>query len=125
MYQAIEERHSFDRIVETSVLFDKDYRKMNCSQSNQERLKHRLILCTAWEIAIADNQIDSSELYLHNRMADKLGISRKEVKEIRRAINLQHEQELMTEVIDYKASKTKSLMSIREQYRLQPAADSL
>ena len=84
------------------------------------------LLCTAWEIAVADGKIDWSELHLHNRMADKLGISRDEVKEIRRAINLKHQQELwqVTEALEPNGSKIK-LLSVREQYRLQPAADNL
>ncbi|HAA27430.1 MAG TPA: hypothetical protein DCE56_06775 [Cyanobacteria bacterium UBA8553] len=85
------------------------------------------MLCTAWEIAIADGKIEDSELQLHNRMADKLGISRDEVKEIRRALNLKHEQELweVAEVLESNGSKTKLLKSVREQYRLQPAAHIL
>ncbi|MCU0543458.1 MAG: TerB family tellurite resistance protein [Oscillatoriaceae cyanobacterium Prado104] len=124
--KAIEQRQDFDEIMQTSILFDEEHRKKTCSQSNKERLKHRLILCTAWEIAIADGKIDWSELALHNRMADKLGISRDEVKEIRRAINLKHEQELwqVMEALEPNDSKTK-LLSVREQYRLQPAADYL
>ncbi|MEG4284045.1 TerB family tellurite resistance protein [Microcoleus sp. A006_D1] len=123
--KAIEQRQNFDEIMKTSILFDEEHRKKSCSQSNKERLKHRLILCTAWEIAVADGKIDLSELYLHNRMADKLGISRDEVKEIRRAINLKHQQELwLTEALEPNGSKTK-LLSVREQYRLQPAADNL
>ncbi len=123
--KAIEQRDSFDEIMKKSILFDEEHREKSCSQSNKERLKHRLILCTAWEIAVADGKIDLSELALHNRMADKLGISREEVKEIRRAINLKHQQELwLTEALEPNGSKTK-LLSVREQYRLQTAADYL
>ncbi|XWK86568.1 MAG: TerB family tellurite resistance protein [Phormidium sp.] len=109
--------------MQTSILFDDEHRKKTCSQSDNERLKHRLMLCAAWEIAIADGRIDSSELLLHNRMADKLGISREEVKEIRRVINLKHEDklEVMTEVSEANGSKTKLLKNVRELYRLQPA----
>ncbi|MEG5035995.1 hypothetical protein [Microcoleus sp. AT3-D2] len=48
------------------------------------------------------------------------------MKEIRRAINLKHEQELwqVTEALEPNGSKTK-LLSVREQYRLQPAAENL
>ena len=123
--KAIEQRHSFDKIMETSIPFDEEHRKKSCSLSKKERLKHRLILCTAWEIAVADGKIDRSELDLHNRMADKLGIAREEVKEIRRAINLKHQQELwLTEALEPNGSKT-NLLSVREQYRLQPAGDYL
>lgn len=125
--KAIKERQTFDHILKTSMIFDEEYRQKNCSQSDSERLKHRLTLCTAWEIAIADGKIDFSELYLHNRMADKLGISRDEVKEIRRVINLKHDQELLqvTEVLQPNGSKTRLFNSVREQYRLRGATDNL
>lgn len=120
--KAIDKRQSFDEIMRTSILFDDEHRKKTCSQSDNERLKHRLMLCAAWEIAIADGRIDSSELLLHNRIADKLGISREEVKEIRRVMNLKHEDklEVMTEVSQANGSKTKVLKNVRELYRLQP-----
>lgn len=125
--QAIKERQKFDDIMHTSMIFDDEHRKNTCSQSDNERLKHRLILCTAWEIAIADGKIEPPELHLHNRMADQLGVSREEVKEIRRSINLKHEQELwqVAEVSQPNSGKTKLLRSVREQYLLQPAADNL
>lgn len=127
VWKAIEERKTFDEIMQTSILFDNKHREKNCSQSSDERLKHRLMLCAAWEIAIADGKIEGSELQLHNRMADKLGISRDEVKEIRRALNLKHERELweVAEVIESNGSKTKLLRSVHQQYRLQPAIDNL
>jgi len=87
VYKARDKRQSFDEIMQAGIPFDQEHREKNCSQSNDERLKHCLILCAAWTIAIADRVIDSSELFLHNRMADKLGISREEVKEIRRMLN--------------------------------------
>ncbi|MBD1892947.1 TerB family tellurite resistance protein [Coleofasciculus sp. FACHB-SPT9] len=127
IWKAIKERQTFDEIMRTSILFDDEHRKKTCSQSNNERLKHRLLLCTAWEMAIADDKIEWSELQLHNRMADKLGISRDEVKEIRRVVNLKHERELwqVAEELKQNGSKTKILKSVREQYYLQPAADNL
>jgi tellurite resistance protein len=127
IWKAIKQRQSFDEIMRTSILFDDEHRKKNCSQSDEERLKHRLLLCTAWEIAIADGKIEGSELQLHNRMADKLGISRDKVKEIRRVLNLKHERELwqVGEELKPNGSKTKILKSVREQYYLQPAADNL
>ncbi|MFB2839503.1 TerB family tellurite resistance protein [Floridanema evergladense] len=87
VYKARDKHQSFDEIMQAGIPFDQEYREKNCSQSDDERLKHCLILCAAWTIAIADRVIDSSELFLHNRMADKLGISREEVKEIRRMLN--------------------------------------
>ena len=55
--------------------------------------------------------------------SDKLGISRDEVKEIRRVINLKDEDklEVMTEVSQANGSKNKVLKNVRELYRLQPA----
>jgi tellurite resistance protein len=125
--KAIEEKQTFEEIIKTSILFDEKHRDKTCSQSPDERLKHRLLLCTAWEIAVADGRIDWSELELHNIMADKLGISREEVKEIRRVINLKHDQELLlvTDVLKPNGYHSKSLRSVREQYRLPPSADNL
>jgi tellurite resistance protein len=126
--EAIKERQTFDEVLtQERTLFDDKHRKKTCSQSDNERLKHRLLLCAAWEIAIADGKIEGSELQLHNRMADKLGISRDEVKEIRRVLNLKHERELLqvAEELKPNGSKTKILKSVREQYYLQPAADNL
>ncbi|MBD2198510.1 MULTISPECIES: tellurite resistance TerB family protein [Calothrix] len=127
VWKAIKERKTFDQIIQTSILFDNEHREKTCSQSNNERLKHRLMLCAAWEIAISDGKIEVSELQLHNRMADKLGISREEVQEIRRVINLKHKGELLqvTEVLQPTGSKTKLLRGVREQYRLRPAPDDL
>ncbi|MBW4426584.1 MAG: hypothetical protein KME50_19555 [Nostoc desertorum CM1-VF14] len=84
-------------------------------------------MCAAWQIAIADGKIQGSELQLHNRMADKLGIYRDEVKEIRRVFNLKHEGELweVIEVLEPNGSKTKLLRDVREQYRLRPDAENL
>lgn len=60
-------------------------------------------------------------------MADKLGISRSEVQEIRRVINLSLEEELreVVEVIQPDGSKANLLRSVREQYRLPPAFDDI
>jgi uncharacterized tellurite resistance protein B-like protein len=126
--EAIKKRQTVDEIfMQTNILFDDEHREKTCSQSDNERLKHRLLLCAAWEIALADGKIEGSELQLHNRMADKLGISRDEVKEIRRVLNLKHERELLqvAEELKPNGSKTKILKSVREQYYLQPAADNL
>ncbi|MGB3206331.1 MAG: TerB family tellurite resistance protein [Crinalium sp.] len=127
VWKAIKKRQSFDEIIQTRILFDDEHREKTCSQSDNERLKHRLILCTAWEIAIADGRIEQSELQLHNRMADKLGISRKEVQEIRRLINLKYDKELLVVVkaLEPRGLNTKLLKSVREQYLLQPAIDNL
>lgn len=125
--KAIKERQSIDEVMRTGIPYDEEHRSKNSSQSNNERLKHRLILCMAWEIAIADGKIDWSELQLHNRMADKLGISREEVKEIRRIINLKHEEDLWQEVelLQPNYVKTKLLKKVRELYLLEPNAEAL
>ncbi|MHC5726269.1 MAG: hypothetical protein ACYTXY_19480, partial [Nostoc sp.] len=127
VWKAMKEGKTFDQIIETSILFENEDRKNTCSQSDYERLKHRLMLCAAWEIAIADGKIQASELQLHNRMAEKLCISSDEVKEIRRVLNLKHQGELLevAEVLEPNGSTTKLLKSVREQYRLQPSADNL
>ena len=81
------------------------------------------MLSVAWEIAIADGKIEFSELKLHNCMADKLGISREEVKEIRRVINLKHHQDILVseEIIEANVSNQKLLMPVREVYLLKAA----
>jgi tellurite resistance protein len=123
--KTITQRQSFNDVIRTSILFDEENRDKTCNQSNNERLKHRLMLCVAWEIAIADGKIEFSELQLHNRMADKLGISREEVQEIRRVINLKHQKELSvtSEVLAPHISNRNSLMPIREVYSLKAAND--
>ncbi|WP_427160145.1 TerB family tellurite resistance protein [Aliinostoc sp. HNIBRCY26] len=126
VWKAVKERKTFDQIIETSILFDNEHREKTCRQSDKERLKHRLMLCAAWEIAIADGEIQESELQLHDRMANKLGISYDEVKEIRWVFNLKHKGELweVIEVLEPNGSKTKLLRDVREQYRRRPAADN-
>ncbi|MCY7334773.1 MAG: TerB family tellurite resistance protein [Chamaesiphon sp.] len=120
VWEAVKKQQTFDEVMETGSTFENIDRQNTCKQSSAERIKHRLILCTAWDIAIADAKIYSSALYLHNRMADKLGISRDEVKEIRRAINLKYDGDLwaVKEALEPNASEAK-LLSVREQYRLQ------
>ena len=125
IWKSIEKQQTFDQIMKASILFDDEHREKNCNQSKSEQIKHRLILCMAWEIAIADDKIYPSELYLHNRMADKLGISHEEVKEIRRVITLKHDRDLQqfTEILN-NDSKV-NVFSVREQYLLQPGSDNL
>ena len=85
--KVIHQRQSFEDIIRSSILFDEEHRDKTCRQSDNERVKHRLMLCVAWQIAIADGKAEFSELELHNRMAYKLGVSWDEVQEIRRVIN--------------------------------------
>jgi tellurite resistance protein len=85
--KVIHQRQSFEDIIRSSILFDEEHRDKTCRQSDNERVKHRLMLCVAWQIAIADGKAEFSELELHNRMAYKLGVSLEEVQEIRRVIN--------------------------------------
>ncbi|MGB7445379.1 MAG: hypothetical protein WA919_30260 [Coleofasciculaceae cyanobacterium] len=59
VYQAIKKRKTFDEIIQTSILFDDKHREKICRQSDKERLKHRLMLSAAWEIAIAGDVLPS------------------------------------------------------------------
>ncbi|MBD2036970.1 macro domain-containing protein [Leptolyngbya sp. FACHB-321] len=52
------------------------------------KMKYRLLLCTAWEIAKADGSITSDEINLHNRIAKFVNIAEEEVHEIRRLVLL-------------------------------------
>lgn len=52
------------------------------------KMKYRLLLCTAWEIAKADGSISVDEINLHNRIAKFVNISEDEVHEIRRLVLL-------------------------------------
>ncbi|MEC4804831.1 MAG: TerB family tellurite resistance protein [Jaaginema sp. PMC 1079.18] len=94
IYKEIKERKTFDDVMKTDILFDTKYQELYCRQSEKERIKHRLMLCVAWQIALADEKIHDAELHLHNRMAKKLGVSSSEVQEIRRTMSFQHHQEL-------------------------------
>lgn len=81
VYGAIERQSSFDEILQTELLRDRNPQKV--------RLKRRLLLCLAWELAKADGTIDAKEIELHDRMADLLGIDRDAVIEIRRIVTLE------------------------------------
>jgi uncharacterized membrane protein YebE (DUF533 family) len=120
VWQAIEKRQSFDEVIKTGIVYEQEYKELTCSQSHEERIKHRIVLCTAWEIAVADDKVHRSEWNLHNRMATALGISKDEVNEIRRLINLKHDRELW--LVKEESAQHKN---IRELYRLQSGTDNL
>jgi len=120
VWQAIEKRQNFDEVMKTGTIFEQKDREKNCRQSPEERIKHRIVLCTAWEIAVADDKVHWSEWNLHNSMATALGISKDEVNEIRRLINLKHDRELW--LVKEESAQHKN---IRELYRLQSGTDNL
>lgn len=122
--QEMSERSDFDEIMksdtQSDMLFDDAYRNLNCSQSDAERIKHRLILCTAWEIAVADHVIHPSEVELHNKMARTFGISDDHASEIRRVISLNHYGKLIwMKTVDNLVEQ----FTFREQYRLNPSME--
>jgi len=75
---ALHSNDSFEDIIAKNILYEK--------KENKALMKRRLILAITWEIAKADNNIDSQELILHDRMAKILQISNETVGEIRRII---------------------------------------
>ncbi|MEB3121223.1 MAG: macro domain-containing protein [Snowella sp.] len=76
----MKEHKSFDDILHQGLLKEENPQKA--------RMKYRLLLCTAYELAKADGAISSEEINLHNRMAQFMNIKEKEVHEIRRLILL-------------------------------------
>lgn len=86
--ESMKKRATFDEVLETTLLFDETHRKKYCKQSPKEQLKHRLLLKTAWELAIADGVVVPEEVKLHDRMAHVLGIPNEEAEELRRILNL-------------------------------------
>lgn len=78
--QAMHSHQTFDRVLQDGLLKEEDPRK--------QQMKHRLILCTAYELAKADGSISLDELALHNRMAKVMGIAETEIHELRRLLLL-------------------------------------
>jgi hypothetical protein len=106
--------------MKSDILFDDKYRNLNCSQSDMERIKHRLILCTAWEIAVADHVIHPSEIKLHNKMAQTFGMAEEEASEIRRLISLNHYGKLIwMKMVDNVIDQ----FDFYERYRLNPSME--
>ncbi|MBD2665143.1 appr-1-p processing domain-containing protein [Richelia sinica FACHB-800] len=77
---AMIEQKSFEEILYSGILKEEN--------PDKARLKYRLLLCTAWELATSDGVISTKEVELHNRMAEFMKISAEEVTEIRQLILL-------------------------------------
>jgi len=86
--ESMEKRATFDEVFKTTLLFDEAHRQKSCKQSPKEQLKHRLLLKTAWELAISDGVIAPEEVQLHNDMTNILGIPLEDAEELRRIMNL-------------------------------------
>jgi uncharacterized tellurite resistance protein B-like protein len=77
-----------DRILKAlSKPFDIDYifekHLMHEKKPEKARIKERLLLSIAWEIAKADQHIDQTEIELHDRMAKIFEIENNYCKEVR------------------------------------------
>lgn len=77
---AIEERRSFEEILHSGLLQEKNPQKF--------KIKNRLLLCTAYEFAKADGVISENEIELHNRMAEFMNVREEELREVRRLVLL-------------------------------------
>lgn len=86
--ESMEKRATFDEVFKTTLLFDEAHRQKSCKQSPKEQLKHRLLLKTAWELAISDGVIAPEEVQLHNDMTNILRIPLEDAEELRRIMNL-------------------------------------
>jgi tellurite resistance protein len=86
--ESMEKRATFDEVFKTTLLFDEAHRREYCEQSPKEQLKHRLLLKTAWELAISDGVIAPEEVQLHKDMTNVLGIPLENAEELRRIMNL-------------------------------------
>jgi len=90
VYSFIDSQQSFDEILKTDLLLDRKNRNTSDRPSKQEEVKHRLLLCVAWEIAKADGTISQEEIALHDRMAKALPtVTPEAVREIRRLVALE------------------------------------
>lgn len=117
--EALEKEISFDDVFKKNALFDEEYRQKNCKQSEGEKLKHRLLLCITWEVAVADSIILPEEVELHNYMANVLGFSKNEAEEIRRVIELSSARPVYH--VSYEKLNQKSITDVQKRY-LPPAA---
>jgi O-acetyl-ADP-ribose deacetylase len=77
----MERQTSFDEVLNAGLLKEENPQKA--------KMKHRLLLCTAWELAKADGEISADEVTLHDRMAKLMNITPEDVDEIRRLVLLQ------------------------------------
>lgn len=90
VYSCIDTQKTFDEVLETDLLLDRKSRETSATLSEKEKIKHRLLLCVAWEIAKADGTISEEEIALHDRMAKVLPMVTPEaVQEIRRMVTLE------------------------------------
>ena len=78
--EAMQQHISFDYILQGGLLKEEN--------QDKARMKYRLLLCIAYELAKADGVITSKELDLHNRMAKFMRFKEEEIQEIRRLILL-------------------------------------
>lgn len=78
--EAMDKHISFEEVLYKGLLKDENPEKA--------KIKHRLLLCMAWELAKADGSIAKEAIDLHDRMAQLVKIEEEEVKEIRRLILL-------------------------------------
>jgi len=80
IHQAMSRQVTLEEVLHTDLLKEENPQKA--------RMKYRLLLCTAWEIAKADGSITSDEINLHNRMARFMNIAEEEAHEIRQLVLL-------------------------------------
>lgn len=77
--EAMNQQATLEEVLHKGILKEENPQKA--------RMKYRLLLCTAWEIAKADGSITSDEINLHNRIAKFVNMT-EEVHEIRRLVLL-------------------------------------
>ncbi len=78
--ETMKQHKSFEEVLHQGLLKEENPQKA--------RMKYRLLLCTAYELAKADGAISPEEIKLHDRMAKFMNIEEKEIQEIRRLILL-------------------------------------
>lgn len=90
VYEALEHPRTFDEVLKSDLLLDNKGRSTQDIPSEKEKIKHRFLLCFAWQLARADSRIDDTEIELHNYMAQCLPTIDPEVlPEIRRLVTLE------------------------------------
>lgn len=89
--EAMERETTFEEVLYKGLLKE--------ATPQKTKMKHRLLLCTAWEVAKADGTISSDEINLHNRMAKLMSIEDVEVHEIRRLVLLKSGINLHSRVV--------------------------
>jgi O-acetyl-ADP-ribose deacetylase (regulator of RNase III)/tellurite resistance protein len=76
----LDHQQTFDEVIAQGLLKEENPEKA--------KIKHRLLLATAWEIAKADGRITPKETDLHNHIAELTKIPLEEVEEIRKIVLL-------------------------------------